>query len=175
MIAGKIGVALVDETHFSEDVEIGIGREAVGAECNADAAPKEIPERMWGMTEGGVHLLEAVYFLAFAVVLQRTLRPLVQHDWVAAVSPLFVIGAYWAAADAHLLTQIEALVLFPLYVAIWGVTARPPNRVSTRRLVVTGVAGAAGCPGTAGGAGRVGTTTPGASGISSTSVTPVTQ
>jgi hypothetical protein len=97
----------------------------------------------FGMTEGGVHLLEAVSFLAFAVVLQRTLRPLVQHDWVAAVSPLFVVGAYWAAADAHLLTQIEALVLFPLYVAIWGVTARAPSNASTRRLVVTGVAGAA--------------------------------
>jgi hypothetical protein len=97
----------------------------------------------FGMTEGGVHLLEGVYLLAFAVVLQRTLRPHVEREWVAAVSPLFVVGAYWAAADAHLLTQIEALVLFPLYVAIWGVAVRSPNRLSTRRLVVTGVAGAA--------------------------------
>jgi hypothetical protein len=97
----------------------------------------------FGTTEGGVHLLEAVYFLGFAVVLQRTLRPLVQHPWVAAISPLFVVGAYWAAADAHLLTQIEALALFPMYVAIWGVAVERPHELSTRRLVVAGVAGAA--------------------------------
>jgi hypothetical protein len=97
----------------------------------------------FGMTEGGVHLLEAVYFLGFAVVLQRTLRPHVECEWVAAVSPLFVVGAYWAAADAHLLTQIEALVLFPLYVAIWGVAVDRPHELSARRLVVSGVAGAA--------------------------------
>jgi hypothetical protein len=97
----------------------------------------------FGMTEGGVHLLEAVWFLGFALVLQRTLRPHVEREWVAAVSPLFVVGAYWAAADAHLLTQIEALVLFPLYVAIWGVAVDRPHELSTRRLVVTGVAGAA--------------------------------
>jgi hypothetical protein len=97
---------------------------------------------LFGRTEVGVHLLEAIYFLAFAVVLQRTLRARVENAWVAAVSPLFVVGAYWAAVGAPDLTQIEALVAFPLYVALWGVTATD-DQPSSRRLVVTGIAGAA--------------------------------
>ncbi|MDQ1520050.1 MAG: hypothetical protein QOI55_1123 [Actinomycetota bacterium] len=97
---------------------------------------------VFGATEVGVHLLETLYLLAFAVVLQRTLRARVENAWVAAVAPLFVIGAYWAAAAAPELTQIEVLVAFPLYISLWGVTATD-GEPSARRLFLTGVAGAA--------------------------------
>jgi hypothetical protein len=98
---------------------------------------------LFGFTEVGVHVFETLYLIAFAVVLQRTLRPRVEHAWVAAVAPLFVVGAYWAAAGAPELTQPEMLVAFPLYVAIWGVNVDDARPASRWRMLATGVAGAA--------------------------------
>ena len=63
------------------------------------------------------------------------------HAWVAAFAPLLVLGGYWAGAPAIALTQPEALVGFPLYLAIWGVTA--PGRSTTGRMLAAGLAGAA--------------------------------
>jgi hypothetical protein len=92
--------------------------------------------------EVGVHIVEAVWMLAFAVVLQRRLRGRFAHGWLAPCVPLFTVVAYWAAATRSELTQVEALVGFPLFVACTGladIRDRAPSRAS---LWMTGLAAA---------------------------------
>lgn len=93
--------------------------------------------------EVGVHLVEGAWMFAFAVVLQRRLRGRFTHGWIASCAPLFTIAAYWAAATPSELTQVEALVGFPLFVACTGLADVRRREPTTARLVVTGVAGAA--------------------------------
>jgi hypothetical protein len=98
---------------------------------------------LFGFDELGVHLFEGLYFLAFAIVLQRTLRDRFDHPLLAAAAPLFVIVPYWAAAGHTELTEPEALIGFPLYVACWGLCDAGTRIPSSARLWVTGLAGVA--------------------------------
>ena len=101
-----------------------------------------------GYREIGIHLFEAIYLTAFAVVLQVTLRGRFAHREIASLVPLATVGAYWAAARSWDLTQIEILVAFPLYVAMWAAFeagAREPLPPARRQLllVLAGLSGAA--------------------------------
>jgi len=77
--------------------------------------------RLFGMHELGVHLLELVWMVGLAVILQTATR-----GWLgnvaSACSPLPVCGFYYTVArDWHLL-QVEGLVLLPLtlsWAAAW--------------------------------------------------------
>ena len=57
--------------------------------------------------------------MGFSLFLIVTLRGRFERRWVAALAPLFTVGAYYLAAKALNLTQIEVLVAFPLYAAWW--------------------------------------------------------
>ena len=46
LIAGEVRVSRPHESRFGEDVEIGVGREAVGAEAHANPAREELAERV---------------------------------------------------------------------------------------------------------------------------------
>lgn len=96
---------------------------------------------VFGFHEAGMHLAELVWSVAFAACIQRMMRDRVAHRWVADVAPLFTVGAFYAAARALDLTQIEYLVAFPLMLSLWaaadaGDTAGPTR---TRRLMLSGV------------------------------------
>src|SRR5262249_48142677 len=52
--ARHVGMPGVDESRFGEHVEIGIGREAIGAKRDTNAAREKLAERMRRMAEGGV-------------------------------------------------------------------------------------------------------------------------
>ena len=49
-----IGMPLVNKARFRPEVEVRIGREAIGAEGDTNAAGQEFAERMRRMAEGGV-------------------------------------------------------------------------------------------------------------------------
>ncbi|MDQ1467932.1 MAG: hypothetical protein QOH10_2347 [Actinomycetota bacterium] len=95
---------------------------------------------VFGFHEAGVHISELIWSVAFAACTQRMLRDRVAHRWVADVAPLFTIGAFYAAARAWDLTQIEYLVAFPLMLSLWAAAdAGDDGPRRTRRLFVSGL------------------------------------
>jgi hypothetical protein len=95
-----------------------------------------------GYSEVALHLAELVYQLAFAVVLIATLRDRYEHRWVGPVVALLIVGTYYAAVEAVQLGQVESLVGFPAYLALWcaarGLDDEPR---ATRWFCASGVAG----------------------------------
>ena len=75
---------------------------------------------VFGFHEAGVHVAELIWSVAFAACIQKMMRDRVEHAWVADVAPLFTVGAFYAAARAWDLTQIEYLVAFPLMLSLWA-------------------------------------------------------
>lgn len=75
--------------------------------------------RLFGFSEFGVHLLELIWMMAFAVVLMITLRPYLRAPWLSALAPAATIGVYYATAGEFELTQLEMIVAFPLYLSAW--------------------------------------------------------
>jgi hypothetical protein len=97
-----------------------------------------------GFREVGIHLLELVYLLGFAVVLQVTLRGRFGASCVASLVPLLVIGVYYAGAQALDLSQVEALASFPMYLSFWWVVRAVETEDAARRrrwLFLSGVMG----------------------------------
>jgi hypothetical protein len=76
--------------------------------------------RLFGFTEVGVHLFELVWQLAFAVAILVTLRRHFEHRAFASLAALFAVGLYYAVANDAKLTQVEALVGFPILLALWA-------------------------------------------------------
>jgi len=97
---------------------------------------------LFGFSEIAIHLFELLYFLAFAAVLQVSLRSYVRSAWSAALAPLVVIGPYYAIASPTVLTQLEALVGFPLYLVVW-LTRCAAESTGGRRFAFALGAGAA--------------------------------
>jgi len=98
---------------------------------------------LFAFREVGIHLLELLSLLGFAVVLQMTLRGRFRAPLVASVVPLLVIGAYYAGARALDLTQVEVLASFPMYLALWWVSraAADDGASRWRLLFLSGVMG----------------------------------
>jgi hypothetical protein len=95
---------------------------------------------VFGFHEAGMHTAELIWSVAFAVCMQRMMRDRVEHRWVADVAPLFTIGAFYAAARAWDLTQIEYLVAFPLMLSLWAAAdAGDAAPTRTRRLLLSGL------------------------------------
>lgn len=69
--------------------------------------------RAFGTHELGIHLLELLWMLALAVVLQRSTRPWLGAT-ASACAPLCVCGFYYAVAGSWHLLQVEGLVGLPL-------------------------------------------------------------
>jgi Dolichyl-phosphate-mannose-protein mannosyltransferase len=95
---------------------------------------------LFGFHEAGMHIAELLWSVAFAACIQRMMRDRVTHRWVADIAPLFTIGAFYAAARAWDLTQIEYLVAFPLALSLWAAAdAGDTGPSRTRRLLLSGV------------------------------------
>jgi hypothetical protein len=96
---------------------------------------------LFGFHEAGMHTAELIWSVAFAACIQRMMRDRVTHRWVADVAPLFTVGAFYAAARAWDLTQIEYLVAFPLMLSLWAAADAGDTKgtTRTRRLVVSGL------------------------------------
>jgi Dolichyl-phosphate-mannose-protein mannosyltransferase len=96
---------------------------------------------LFGFHEAGIHVAELIWSVALALCTQRMMRDRVEHRWVADIAPLFTVGAFYAAARAWDLTQIEYLVAFPMMLSLWAAAdagdADGPRR--TRRLLLSGV------------------------------------
>jgi hypothetical protein len=74
----------------------------------------------FGFTERGIHLFELVYFLAFSLALQVLLRGHFRYRWASAVLPVLIAGLYYAnAVGVTVLTQVEALAAFPIFLSLW--------------------------------------------------------
>jgi hypothetical protein len=98
---------------------------------------------LFGFNEVGIHLFELLYLLIFAVVLQQTLNSRFERPWIAAVTPLLIIGWYYLVAGTNGYTQVEALVGFPLYVSMYCcIRAFQSEHVSGGLLAAAAVAGA---------------------------------
>jgi hypothetical protein len=102
----------------------------------------EIAGRCFGFTETGVHGFELLWMAAFALVLLATLRRRWGAGPAATLAPLFVVGAYYAGARDVYLTQVEGLVGFPLYLALWFATDGPGEAPRAWRGFASGLAGA---------------------------------
>ncbi|MGD1876963.1 MAG: hypothetical protein ACFB13_05615 [Kiloniellaceae bacterium] len=71
--------------------------------------------RLFGFSEFGIHLLELLWMLAFAVVLMVTLRGAFRQRWLSALVPVATIGVYYGFAGESELTQLEFIVSLPLF------------------------------------------------------------
>ncbi|TQV77677.1 glycosyltransferase family 39 protein [Denitrobaculum tricleocarpae] len=75
--------------------------------------------QLFGFSEYGIHLLELIWMMVFALVLMITLRPHLKAPWLSALAPLATIGVYYAGVTEYELTQLEMIVAFPLYLTAW--------------------------------------------------------
>lgn len=97
---------------------------------------------VFGFSEVGVHLFELLYMLALGVALTITLRSRFETRAIASLVPLFTVGVYYmSVAKTAQLTQLEALVGFPLFFCLW-LAANPRGRGGIGwRLFASGVLG----------------------------------
>jgi hypothetical protein len=79
----------------------------------------EIAGQLFGFTEVGIHTFEWLYMMAFAVVLRFTLKRYYTTAIAINLLPLLSVGIYYAACRSWHLTQVEALVSFPLFLCLW--------------------------------------------------------
>lgn len=96
---------------------------------------------LFGFREIGVHIGELLWALATAVCVQRVLRDRVENAWVADISPLLTVGAFYMAARAWDLAQIEELVALPLLVCVWAAADAGDDPARRRKwMFVSGLA-----------------------------------
>jgi hypothetical protein len=74
---------------------------------------------LFGFDEVGIHTFELVYMTIFALVLMRTLRGYYTNPWMVGLVPLLTIGIYYGVSGHWHLTQLEALVGFPMFLSLW--------------------------------------------------------
>jgi len=100
---------------------------------------------LFGFSDVGVNCFALLYLLAFAAVLQLALRPYVRSTLGSAVAPLLIVGVYYAVATPYVLTQVEALIGVPLFLALWlcYAASRREGYARLALLALAGIAGAA--------------------------------
>ncbi|MEA5627208.1 hypothetical protein [Nostoc sp. UHCC 0251] len=74
---------------------------------------------LFGFDEIGIHAFELIYMVFFAIILLLTLKSYFRHQIIASLVPLLTVGVYYVVSGAWHLTQVEALVGFPLFLCIW--------------------------------------------------------
>ena len=96
-------------------------------------------EKLFGYSEAGVHVLELVWFAAFAAVLMRSLRRAFDHRWAPATAALLIVGFYWAITGDWHQTQPEGLVGLPLFVSLWYAHEAAHGRGTARSWIAAGL------------------------------------
>ncbi|MCC5615291.1 hypothetical protein LC605_09420 [Nostoc sp. CHAB 5836] len=74
---------------------------------------------LFGFNEIGIHIFELIYMVFFSIVLLLSLKSYFQHQIIASLVPLLTVGVYYTVSGAWHLTQVEALVGFPLFICLW--------------------------------------------------------
>ncbi|MBN3898570.1 MAG: hypothetical protein HWQ41_25875 [Nostoc sp. NOS(2021)] len=74
---------------------------------------------LFGFNEIGIHVFELIYMVFFSIILLLTLKSYFQHRIIASLVPLLTVGVYYIVSGAWHLTQVEALVGFPLFLCLW--------------------------------------------------------
>ncbi len=74
---------------------------------------------LFGFDEIGIHAFELIYMVFFSIILLLTLKSYFRHQIIASLVPLLTVGVYYVVSGAWHLTQVEALVGFPLFVCLW--------------------------------------------------------
>jgi uncharacterized MnhB-related membrane protein len=74
---------------------------------------------LFGFDEIGIHVFELIYMVLFSIILLLTLKSYFQHQIIASLVPLLTVGVYYIVSGAWDLTQVEALVGFPLFICLW--------------------------------------------------------
>ncbi len=98
--------------------------------------------RSLGFTEIGLHLFELVWLLSAAALLSRAVQLRLRTPWLAALVPLTTVGAYYAAAGAEHMTQVEVLLSLPLALCFWAVSRDSgPPRARRSSAAVLGALG----------------------------------
>jgi hypothetical protein len=73
----------------------------------------------FGFSEPGILAFEAIYFLAFSIVLIFTLRRYFSSPAIAACVPLFIVAFYYGFANPTEHLQVEGIVGFPLFLSMY--------------------------------------------------------
>ena len=74
-----------------------------------------------GWSDISIHLFELGYWVLFSAILFHSIKEyqLFRLDYFNALLPLFIVGVYYCNATFFQLTQLEALINFPLFLIIW--------------------------------------------------------
>ena len=94
----------------------------------------------FGFTEVGIHLFELLYWVVFSVVLLATVGRRMASRVIAALLPIFTVGAYYLLADRGKLMKVESLAALPIFLAMWF-AYRFTTQSNRWLLFASGVAG----------------------------------
>ncbi len=98
-----------------------------------------------GWNDISIHLFELGYWLIFSVVLILTLKQysLFRNEYFTGLMPLFIVGVYYCNANSFHLTQLEALISFPLFLIVWLLDRayKVENRLFITYLAIGGLIG----------------------------------
>lgn len=78
-----------------------------------------IAGKLFGFNEFGIHTFELIYMVAFSAVLLFTLKDYYKHPSIASLVPLLTVGIYYGVSGSSHLTQVEAIVGFPMFLSLW--------------------------------------------------------
>jgi len=100
--------------------------------------------KAFGFTAIGIHIFELCYWLCFSILLVWFLRKFnyFKYDILTYLAPLMIVGTYYSNSSVQSLTQVEALVSFPiLLVLIFNKLYIESNKRKMLWLFLSGVAG----------------------------------
>jgi hypothetical protein len=97
---------------------------------------------LFGFDEVGIHTFELLYMGIFSLVLMKTLKGYFGNPSMASLVPLLTVGIYYGISGQWHLTQLEALVGFPMFLCLWLASVSPyPAGRHSLRFFVSGVMG----------------------------------
>ncbi|WP_055076609.1 hypothetical protein [Pseudanabaena sp. 'Roaring Creek'] len=91
--------------------------------------------KFFGFNEIGIHTFEILYFLMFSIVLSNTLKHYYKYSITSSFVPILTVGIYYASAGAWHLTQLEALVGFPIFLTIWFIYQSSKSEIYDNKLL----------------------------------------
>jgi len=98
---------------------------------------------IFSFSVAGLHIVEALWLGLAAWLALRLARGATTNGWIASLAPLLTIGALFIAATPWHLTQPDGLVILPIMVGAWALSAGAhTDDVPAWRFVLAG-AGAA--------------------------------
>jgi hypothetical protein len=98
---------------------------------------------IFGFSVAGLHIVEALWLGLAAWLALLIARGATSNSWIARLAPLLSIGALFVAATPWHLTQPDGLVILPIVVGAWSLSAGAyVDEVPLWRFFLAGVAAA---------------------------------